>query len=350
VEFTHVVLQEVVGLTVRVERDLVLVDQGGLRACLTGDPEPRCADADLSTAIGNMLLRRLSGGGPEGTPEERLTQEVEIARGHRQQLGRGRTYLVVHRTGTVPDFPDREREGEIGDVVVRLNGGGARSEVIAETKKAIAALMLSVSTETAHSTTLKPYATALWYSRGDGKRVFAKQMGASASATAWKTFPEGGEAAVEETFREFSALRDLDRVFNLFLASLENAHDRLRAFQSGWAALEIFVNKVFGHYEGHFFDGLVDDAGATAHASYVARIRGVMKDKYRLADKFALVASSLAPGEADADLDAFREAKAKRDDLAHGQDVSEIELPVELVQALLKRYVHLHAQAHGAET
>ncbi|MDZ7779534.1 MAG: hypothetical protein U5R14_06275 [Gemmatimonadota bacterium] len=235
-KFVHTVVQELSGLAAPAEGEVVLVDQDGLWACITPDPDPHCADADLSVAVGNMLLRALSGGGPEGTPEERLEQEVEIARSHRQDLGRARAYLVVRRIGEVADFPDSERERQIGEVVVRLNGASG-ADIGGDTKRSTAAIMLAVSVESEHSATLKPYTTALWYDRGDGRRFSPNRWGAQRPLPDWKSFPTTLKDDVLKTFMDLDVLRKLDPVFNLFLASLENSSDRLRSFQSGMGSL-----------------------------------------------------------------------------------------------------------------
>jgi hypothetical protein len=106
--------------------------------------------------------------------------------------------------------------------------------------------------------------------------------------------------------------------------------------------LEIFVNKVFKQYNTAFFDSVLDEGHPEVQRKYLGRVRDVMKDKYRLADKFAAISSLLAPSTADKDLQAFVEAKKLRDELFHGQTVDEKNLPVERVRDLVSRYVRLH--------
>ena len=160
------------------------------------------------------------------------------------------------------------------------------------------------------------------------------------------SFPDGAAEAVEETFGNLVNLDDLSRVFKIFTASLESAEDPLRSFQAGWAALEIFVNKVFAQYEREFFTELESDDLPEAHSIYLARIRTGMKDKYRLTDRFSLIASRLAPEYADEDVNRFAAAKKIRDDLAHGQNEDEATLPVDTVQELLKRYLERQSIAN----
>ena len=79
-------------------------------------------------------------------------------------------------------------------------------------------------------------------------------------------------------------------------------------------------------------------------------IRGVMKDKYRLADKFGIVAMQLSAIDADKDVIAFREAKKVRDELFHGSNIDENTLPVASVRSLLVKYLQLHLGEHPRPT
>ena len=67
-----------------------------------------------------------------------------------------------------------------------------------------------------------------------------------------------------------------------------------------------------------------------------------MSSKYRLSDKFALIASLLSPESADEDVEQFKQAKNDRDKLLHGQDVHEASLPVQIVQELARKYLRIH--------
>jgi hypothetical protein len=218
-------------------------------------------------------------------------------------------------------------------------------EIREVSRKIFSALVLSLALVVEHPLKINRYCDAVVFYRDDGKKVFAMALNASGSATVATSFPNGAAEAVGKTFGIMASLDDLIRVLKLFTASLESAEDRLRSFQAGWAALEIFVNKVFAQYEEEFFTELESDDLPKAHSSYIARIRTVMKDKYRLTDRFSLIASRLAPEHADKDVDRFTAAKKSRDALAHGQNEDEATLPVDTLQELLKRYLERHSAA-----
>jgi hypothetical protein len=137
--------------------------------------------------------------------------------------------------------------------------------------------------------------------------------------------------------------QELERVVRLLVSSLQTNGDALRSFLYAWAAIEIFVSKNFGFYEERFFRKLDDGGHSDARRRYLKRIRTVMTDRYRLTDKFGLIAFLLCPESADEDAERFKRAKKERDKLAHGQDVDEAGLPVQDVQEILRRYLRLHS-------
>jgi hypothetical protein len=154
------------------------------------------------------------------------------------------------------------------------------------------------------------------------------------------------EQRIVEAVKEYSTMlteaRGLERVSNLFVQSMNLEHDDFRRFIFGWTALEILINKVFRNYERTFVDELVSGASVHGAPRYFTRITEVMKDKYRLVDKFSVIASILADESSDADIEQFKLIKGVRDDLFHGQDVLETSLPNAELQSLLSKYFRTH--------
>ena len=127
----------------------------------------------------------------------------------------------------------------------------------------------------------------------------------------------------------------------MFTQSLEFTQDELRSFISAWTALEIFTNKVFSSYEEKFIGNIADDHGTHGVNQFLTRIKDVMKDKYRLSDKFALIASFLSD-EIEKDMELFKSMKNLRDDISHGKEFNEEALPVENARKLVAKYLKSH--------
>lgn len=83
------------------------------------------------------------------------------------------------------------------------------------------------------------------------------------------------------------------------------------------------MNKLFPAYSAAFFTHIASAHPSPAVSRSLDRIESVMRDKYRLVDKFTMLATTLARRDADADIDTFAQLKASRDELSHGQDAVE---------------------------
>jgi hypothetical protein len=96
--------------------------------------------------------------------------------------------------------------------------------------------------------------------------------------------------------------------------------DRLKAFLSGWAALEIFIAKPFKICENAFLSPLASAGQPTSRKRFLDRIKEVMRDKYRLTDKFSAVAAVLFPNapeqEIEDDFKQFSHLKKLRDSIS----------------------------------
>ena len=140
--------------------------------------------------------------------------------------------------------------------------------------------------------------------------------------------------------QRLSENQDLASVFRLLASSYTQHTDKLASFLAAWSALEIFVNKAFPSQETKFFE-----ATESSYKDFVARLREVMKDKYRLADKFALLSSTISAGSAADDIKTFKDLKKTRDELLHGADTDTSRLPLEATQTLLRRYLLAYIKA-----
>ncbi len=138
--------------------------------------------------------------------------------------------------------------------------------------------------------------------------------------------------------------QDLVDCARLLVRSLYDDNDALFSFLSTWSALEIFVNRSFRTYEKLVLEKLCQGGTPTAPSEFVERIRDVMRDKYGLSNKFALIASELDAGSAEGDTREFKRIKKIRDKLMHGEDVSLQALPIKDTLSLLRKYLRLYVE------
>ncbi len=122
----------------------------------------------------------------------------------------------------------------------------------------------------------------------------------------------------------------------LYMESLES-NDELRKFIAAWTALEIMTNKMFKYYEDRVFHKL-QPGEARDFASF---IRNMMKDKYRLADKFSLIAAFLVDDSAT-DIQLFKGLKKVRDKILHGEEIQDKDLPTDEIRKMFASYLKKH--------
>ncbi len=153
-------------------------------------------------------------------------------------------------------------------------------------------------------------------------------------------------------FRAVQESSELESVYRLAAQMMDYRTDRLRAFLSGWAAFEILISKSFRLHEEAFLAPLSVGSLSGMRGKFVERLKGVMKDKYRLADKFVAIASVVMDGKEDAeiqeDLRTFNKLKEIRDSIYHGNPFRDDGLPVYELASLLRRYFLAHINAVAA--
>jgi hypothetical protein len=114
---------------------------------------------------------------------------------------------------------------------------------------------------------------------------------------------------------------------------------------AAWNAMEIFVNATFKSTYEVQWSQIIEKGASVSAKPVVERIAEVMKDKYRLADKFLIIASILDPVRAATDEKEFRRLKKVRDGLLHVLDMPTEPLPTEAAQSLLLKFMGLHLRA-----
>jgi hypothetical protein len=311
-----------------------------LRAYLSNDSDPLLAELDQHSAIANSILHGAFHGATQDALEATLRAAVAAAQAHRERtFGKG-PYLLLERTGIVGDF-DATHVVEYADFAVCMNGDSVKvpngiTETLAD------AVIASLALAAVQLLSVRIAGQALIFVREDGRSVHTFTLTMSGSAYVSSPIQAADLPDIPTRFQRLASDTLFRRVTALLVASLGVDADPLRAFLNAWSALEILVSKLFPLYEERFFRPIAAADATAAQRTYVARIREVMSDKYRLTDKFALVSSRLSPEASDQDVPAFKTVKQQRDDLLHGKDIDEGALKVREAQHLVRKYLGRH--------
>jgi hypothetical protein len=323
--------------------DLARLDDPSVVSSVTANAEPHFLHIDRSAALATQLLKGLFSPDKNGTPAERLAAELENVKARRAKQTEKGVFLVVEAEKDVssPNFKTRRDTEEYAVCFDAVD----KPEILDSFRPFIQAILTSVvlSLPANADHQIERVGEAIYLVDPDnGKPIytFSVQGGSARLSVA---SPLTGEIVAAAGRRVSKVIGDkqLARPTSLLVTSLNRTTDALQAFVAAWSALEIFVNAGFkATYESRWFD--IMESGAPVAAKPVfERFKDVMSDKYRLADKFLIIASVLDADAATTDADEFRNLKTVRDNLSHGLETA-AHLPTEAVQKLLVKYMALH--------
>jgi hypothetical protein len=325
---------------------LLTLKNPSISATLTINPEPYLVHINKAGAVATQLLKGMLASGNEGTPEERLAAEVEAVKTQTAKEAGTGVFLVLEGQTEI-DSPDFKHRRDLDDYAIDLDGVEKKS-IREEFRPAVQSILAALSLHQARAdprvqkigdviylvdpATAKPIYT------------FVVQMGSPRLSLA---SPLAHEAITDVAAMapKLQTDRIIARAAGLLIASLEEATDRLQAFIAAWSALEIFVNATFkATYEARRSQIMEDGAPPSAKPVF-KRFKDVMSDKYRLADKFLIIASVLDSQAATDDTQEFIRLKKFRDGLFHALDTPTSSLLTDDVQKLLLKFMKLHLTA-----
>jgi len=323
------------GLICPGEQKLV-IEGKNIKAYLTQNPDELLNKLDIKNAIANLLLQSTFIGRPEGNIKDLIDSRVKEIR---SQRAKG-SHLIIEAIGELKEYkPSVEKEQDgLHLAFDAVDGNLLSQEFISQINSVLTTLTL-VSDKVIGIDKINE---GIILYKNENEIIYSY------------TFEGGSSFAYSSSQIENSLLGDLPKLFNLLnyddelnritdllATSLKARNEQLKAFLTCWTALEIFVNKYFKVFNKEFFTELKAGEHPDVREQYLDRISEVMKDKYKLNDKFGIIALRLSPKTADRDVDIFNILKKQRDDMAHGQNINERELDVINTQHLLTKYLKL---------
>jgi hypothetical protein len=316
-------------------------------AVLANDPSEILADADRGAAVASVVLRGVFGSADPRDIEVKLAEQVEGIRKDRLRLAASAPFLVVSVDLEVePDLSGPH----IDQTAYSVYFDAVDKKDIRATARPVADRVVAVAiiASQAH-TRYDRIRESIYLTADDGRLIYPLSFTGHAPSLSVRSVDPELPAIVA---RYAAAARatpqpDLTTVYSLIRAAADGRTEPLRAFIAAWSALEIFTNKVFKQYERAWFDALAAER-VPADVRQLSRIREVMSGKYRLVDSFTILASILAPGDADSDIATFGELKKARDALFHAGALGESDLPADRALAIVRKYVRLHLDRSAA--
>ncbi len=327
------------------EDEYELIRDATTEALLARSVDKHCLELDRGVGLAALMLKGMFNRKEYKDFDAALDNEVRTIRETRRQTIGQSLALVIKFTGEA-DLDLTGATAERADFVACFDAID-KDKVMASHALAVRAIATSFCLESKSICNIKDVTRGVYFRDEQGRVVysFTAKVG---SPRAYVSSPITTDNLRSISQRATRMLRqtELNNIYRLYAEMLNQGDDQLRAFLLGWAALEMFVNKTFKHYESTFIEGL--KPGHPSVSNYLQRVRDVMESKYRLSDKFGVIAGLLSDEQTyEEDVGHFRDIKRVRDKLFHGEDIQKQTLPVSDLQMLLSKYLSLHLSVPG---
>ncbi len=334
------------------DENFIEIFEPHLTATFTTEPEMYFRDIDRENAVRTQLVKGLFA--PEtlgaGSIEVRLESEVGERQSARSKLTNQGLFLVFQGEVEVeePQFKSKQETDSFSVSMDDFPKDEIKAKFQPVLQGALTAVSLVLPDEANH--TFEGIGEAVFLcEEPSSKPVYVVQFKAGmASLSVSSPLSSESIGAAIDLMRDHDDEFQNSRYYRLLRASYDKKTSDLQRFVAAWSALEIFINSTFKtHYEKRWFN--IMEEGAPAAATQVfERFKEVMKDKYRLADKFLIIASLLDPDSAINEDQNFRVAKKKRDDFFHGEEMPVEKLPTGSVQRMLRKLLKMHLGVYAS--
>ena len=308
------------------------------------------ADTDKASAVLSLFYQGLIRSDNTSNPTEQIAAEIEKLNFNRLKKATSREVLILEATGdpcVEAPTPKLERDDYV-IAYVEVNKGAIAHSHARQVEK----MKLAIARGTSSTSRFTMLCDGL-YLQNDSMKVlypyyhFPPSPPTNVRLTGELTTRHADN--IDLIYRKMLEEDDLESVERLFSEMTKHENGGLKTFIFGWTALEILIAKSFKDYEDVFLSPLTEGGQPSLRGKFLDRIKSVMKDKYRLGDKFMAVTSVLFPhiseAEAQRNYRRFFELKRLRDCILHGERFNEQGLPILELSDLLRSYIDAHLKS-----
>lgn len=235
---------------------IVLLESDLCRFVLTNMPDPFLLDIDRGVALGHLMLRGFAGKrGNEKFPAA-LNAEIEEIKKERIKKAGAHPVLIVEACGDIEaeiKKPFHEHDGfiVIFDCV-------DKKAIARNHKSEIEAMKLAVALESDPPSRFALLRDDIHLTNEDGKTIYSISFNMFGEASVSTGLTEKAVESINTRYNILKRSNDIESVERLFSQMAEYGSDRLKAFLSGWAAIEILIAKTFKKYEDAFLSPLAN--------------------------------------------------------------------------------------------
>jgi hypothetical protein len=308
---------------------------------ITADVNRHCLQIDQGAACAGLIFRGMFSEDKKSELLPELQSAIERIQSHRTNKNKHGAYVVITIKGQIEANISEELRRETSGFDICFDAIDKDAFDISQ-RDTINQVLCSLAIYSNPAYHAEKIASGMYLIDARNKPLYSFTLRAGVPRfIVARPISESDSAEISQFTGLCIKQSELRTPFRLLAQSIETTDDKLRAFTSAWSALEILINKAFLVYEDEFVNTALANNGGNGVSAFIQRIQDVMKDKYRLTDKFALTASYLSDN-VDADIDLFKTLKKQRDAISHGQEFDEESLPVEDARRLTGRFLRNH--------
>jgi hypothetical protein len=333
-----------IGLPQGKSRIVLAETDTGIYSFETDVNEP-LALADRGQAMGNAMLAAMVGQSKGATASESLSVALDEIRKERDRKTGKLPILLFVGHGEV-DVRQEGTRREEQDYIVTFESID-KVAIRDRYNHSHRSMQLALALESSTWVRFNEIAVGSYCTAPNGKTVYSINFTARGEASVSTSLTD---SAAESIYRRFSILNkqaELTSTVRLFADMAHWGREPLRAFISGWTALEILIKKTFREYEEAFYGGLASPHQPEVTELFLKRVREAHGPNPNVRDQFlamsAVLLSQQTQKDVNADLEAFQTIKKQRDQIAHGAEFDESRLPIGDLSRLLTKYLAAHA-------
>jgi len=342
-KYKYIALYKISGLMPPENRDeQVLAEYADInaKAILSYDATSHLIELDKMALIGNNMLSGALNPSGNQTNEELLEIALnEIKEKREKDLGQG-VFLIFEACGHEEDF-NLEHTKEKQDYIIAVENESPKHKIQKNYQAIINGIISSFAIATEQVYSFAKIKDGTIFLNDNGKPIYLYSIKMHGTVTTSARLTHETVSFVKKYGKTLGKHQNLISPARLLAKSLDDEIDDIQSFLSAWSGLEIFVNKNFNNFEAITFNNLSNHDTTLTLSKFLNRIKSVMKDKYRLVDKFSVISFELSPDSSEDDIKSFEEIKGIRDKFMHGNDIDISNLPTNDTTKLLRKYLKL---------
>jgi hypothetical protein len=324
--------------------DYDIFHDSDMYAFFTKSVDKYCYDLDRGKAIRNHLLAGLFRNSEYA--QDTIDKEIKIIQVDRErEIDKAAVLVIICNGNTIFNINKFNRHEK--EYVVYFDGITEKEEnTIKEYHKAsIQSLISAIYLEGPENCKVNLITKGIYFQDEQQKIIYSySPSGGEANIYQQQPIDNDLLADISRTYTKVKSHTTLVNTYRLLTEMLLQEEDRLRIFLFAWTALEMFINKVFTNerYGKRFMIEVKKGNLSALSAVNLAKDSEFSKNLTHVKNRFIVISYFLNPHEITSDFSIFDNIRQLRNEVVHEQGVTDDDLPINDLRALLAKYLKLY--------